>query len=414
MNAPPLNASVTTRVLRSFADVDPRAWDALVAGHDNPFLEHAFLHLLETSGSLGKSWQPRIVVASRGGDVVGALPAFRRTDSFGEFIFDWQLAEAASRFGISYYPKLTIAVPFTPATGPRVLLKAGGEGDGAFDNAVRVALFQGVDALVADERLSSVHMLYCNDDEASAVVAQTAGALRYRRRSSLQFHWRNNGYGTFDDFLGCLDHGNRKQIKRERRRVQESGLVMQTLMGHEVPSSWWPRLYALYAGIYDRKWGSPYLTKAFFERIGSDLGDSAVVVVAKNPAAPDDDNIVAMTLSFERGAHCYGRYWGTDVDVPGLHFELCYYALIERAIATGQRLVEAGAQGEHKLKRGYLPVITHSAHAFVDERFGGAVARFYEEESRVMHQERDALALHGPFKDGGAPPFPLVAGISLP
>jgi predicted N-acyltransferase len=403
-----MTSKVDIKVLQSFDEVDPAEWDALVAGSDNPFVEHAFLRLLQSSGSLGKTWRPRIVVATREGSVVGACPAFRRVDSFGEFIFDWQLAEAARRFGVQYYPKLTVAVPFTPATGPRLLVHP--EQDDAERSVVRVALIDGINGVVADEGLSSVHMLYCEDAEADAVVE---GDPRYHRRASMQFHWRNDGYVDFDDFMSRLDHGHRKQIKRERRRVTEAGLTTTTLLGREVKKSWWPRLYALYAGIYDRKWGSPYLTPAFFDGISDVLGDSAVVVVAEDKSRPVDDTIVAMTLSFERGAQCYGRYWGADVEVPGLHFELCYYALIERAIAKGQRLVEAGAQGEHKLKRGYLPVITHSVHRFVHERFGAAVGQFYDEESRVMHHERDVLAQHGPFKDGGAPLFPLRAGVSL-
>jgi predicted N-acyltransferase len=273
------------------------------------------------------------------------------------------------------------------------------------DDDVTGALVDAVVALEAREGASSTHVLFCEDDEAAALVGRGL-----TRRRSLQFHWRNDGYTSFDDFLSRLDHGARKQIKRERRRVQESGLVVETYLGHEVPTAWWPRLHALYAGIYDRKWGRPYLTPAFFTGIPQALPERAVVVVARDKSRPADDDIVAMTLSFERGAHCYGRYWGSDVDVPGLHFELCYYALQERAIARGQTLVEAGAQGEHKLKRGYLPVITHSAHRFSDARFGAAVARFFKDEADVVLQQRDELALHGPFKEGGAPSAPLIAG----
>ena len=395
---------VVSRVIRSFHDVSAGAWDRLVAHDDNPFLEHAFLTLLEDSGSLKPSWQPRVVVAERAGALVGAVPAFLRTDSFGEFIFDWQLAEAAKRSGIAYYPKLTVAVPFTPATGPRLLLANNGDDTGD-DTAAYMALVQGLGRLQQDEGASSTHVLFCEDHEAANLVADG-----YLRRRSLQFQWRNDGYSDFDDFLSRLDHGARKQIKRERRRVEESGLIIETKVGHEVPPSWWPRVYQLYAGIYDRKWGKPYLTPAFFDGIATALPERAIVVVARDRSRPADDDIVAMTLSFERGAQCYGRYWGTDVDVPGLHFELCYYALIERAIQRGQALVEAGAQGEHKLKRGYLPVVTHSVHRFANDRFGSAVARFYAEEAAAMLVEQEALAAHGPFKEGTAPALPLVAG----
>lgn len=392
-------SDVRTRVITSFHDVDAGAWDALSAAADNPFVEHAYLTLLADSGSLGRSWVPRLVVASRGDVVVGALPAFLRSDSFGEFIFDWQLADAAKRFGLSYYPKITVAVPFTPATGPRLLRR-----DASDD--VTVALVDGLKDLERREGASSTHVLFCEDQEAEILVGQ--GLVR---RRSLQFHWRNDGYADFDDFLSRLDHGARKQIKRERRRVQESGLITETYAGHEVPTAWWPRLYQLYAGIYDRKWGRPYLTPAFFAGIPTALPERAVIVVARDKGRPVDDDIVAMTLSFERGPHCYGRYWGSDVEVPGLHFELCYYALQERAIARGQTLVEAGAQGEHKLKRGYLPVITHSAHRFSDPRFGHAVDRFFAEEGKVIGAERDELALHGPFKAEAAPKVPLIAGL---
>jgi predicted N-acyltransferase len=384
------------RVVTSFADVDAAAWDRLVVSADNPFIEHAFLLALEQSGSLGTSWQPRVVVVDDGGVLVGAAPAFLRSDSFGEFIFDWQIADAAKRFGVRYFPKLTVAVPFTPATGPRLLLAR---------PDVEGPLLAGLADLEKSEGASSTHLLFCTDREAATLAGNG-----FLRRASLQFHWRNNGYGSFDDFLGALAHDERKQIRRERRRVTEAGLVVEVRSGAEVPTGWWPKLHALYAGIYDRKWGRPYLTRRFFDAIPQTLGERAVVVVARDQSKSDVDGVVAMTLSFERGRHCYGRYWGSDVDVPGLHFELCYYALIERAIARGQTLLEAGAQGEHKLKRGYLPVITHSAHRFADPRFAGAVARFFVDEAAAVLQERDELAQHGPFKAGSAPSTPLVAG----
>ena len=393
-------AMIRTRVVQSFSDVDGPQWDDLVADDNNPFVEYAFLKLLEDSGSIGPetSWRPRLVLAERDGRLVGALPAFWRSDSYGEFIFDWQLADAARRVGLRYFPKITVAVPFTPATGPRFL--------GAADVDTRQALKAGLRDLQESEGAHSTHVLFCNDDEADALVDDG-----YARRASLQFHWRNDGYRDFDDFLSRLSHEARKQIRRERRRVQESGLVTEVMLGHEVPAHWWPGLYRLYAGIYDRKWGSPYLRPAFFDAIATVLPERAVVAVARDPSRPRDDDVVAMTLSFERGTHCYGRYWGCDVELPGLHFELCYYALVERAIARGQTLMEAGAQGEHKLKRGFLPVITHSAHRFAEPGFHDAIARFYDEETQVMEAERSALCEHGPFKEGTAPLWPLRAGI---
>jgi len=386
-------ADIVTRVVRSLQDIDVSAWDALIDGADNPFVEHAFLSLLEESGSLGEAWRPRFVVAERGGALVGATPAYLRSDSYGEFIFDWQFAKAAERFGVRYYPKLTVAVPFTPATGPRLWRAKD-------DDEALPALLAGLARLERDERCSSTHVLFCDDGTGALIAGSTHG---YVRRASLQFHWHNDGYATFDDFLSRLDHSARKQIKRERRRVVEAGLTVEVRQAHEVPTSWWPRLYALYAGIYDRKWGRPYLTPAFFDGIARALPERGLVAVARDRSRPADDDVVAMTLSFEKGKHCYGRHWGTDVDVPGLHFELCYYALIERAIARGQTLVEAGAQGEHKLKRGYLPTITHSVHRFANDAFGGVVARFFRDEAVAVNDERAALMEHSPFRATSTP-----------
>jgi predicted N-acyltransferase len=397
------------RVVDGVASLPPGAWDALSVGHDNPFVEHAFLSLLESSGSVGDQtgWTPRIVVVEdERGALVAAAPSYRRADSFGEFIFDHGIADASRRLRVPYYPKLTVAVPFTPATGPRLLVRQD-VGDHA---GVRDVLLQALDQLQADEGASSTHVLFCTDDEADALAGRG-----FRRRTSLQFHWRNDRYASFDDFLARLRSEERKQIRRERRRVSDSGLLVEVRAGADVPPSWWPKIFALYAGIYDRKWGRPYLTRAFFDGIPRALGDRAVVAVARDPARAlsdgDADGVVAMTLSFEKGRALYGRNWGTDVDVPGLHFELCYYALLERAIARGQTLVEAGAQGEHKLKRGYLPCLTHSVHRFVDARLDAAVARFFDDERAAVVAEREALAAHGPFRDGAAPPVPLIAGL---
>jgi hypothetical protein len=402
------NRALRTRVVDGVTALSSTAWDRLVAGVDNPFVEHAFLAALESSRCVGPgtAWLPRIVVVEDDdGTLVGAVPAYRRADSFGEFVFDHGIAEASRRLRVPYYPKLTVAVPFTPATGPRLLVAPGPAADD-----VRRALEEALVALPEAEQASSTHVLFCADAEAERLVARG-----FRRRAHLQFHWRNDGYGSFDDFLARLRSEERKQIRRERRRVVESGLVVEVRSGADVPSTWWPRVYALYAGIYDRKWGRPYLTPEFFAAMPRVLGDRAVIAVARDPGknAADGSDVVAMTLSFERGRALYGRNWGTDVDVPGLHFELCYYALLERAIARGQFLVEAGAQGEHKLKRGYLPCLTHSVHRFADPRLDAAVARFFAEEDLAVRAEQADLVGHGPFRDGAAPDVPLVAGLDV-
>jgi predicted N-acyltransferase len=383
------------RVVDGVTNVDAPAWNALVADRENPFVEHAFLSLLETSGSVGQGtgWTPRVLlVEDNDGMLRAALPSYQRTDSQGEFVFDQGIAQASHRLSVPYYPKLTVAVPFTPATGPRLLAPRDEL------ETLRPLAIAALSQLQNDEGASSTHILFCGEDE-----AQRLGEHGYLHRVGIQFHWHNGGYRSFDDFLGQLRSEDRKQIRRERRRVKESGLVVEVRSGGDVPPAWWPRLYALYAGIYDRKWGRPYLTPAFFDGIGRCLADRAVVAVARDRSRPVDDDVVAMTLSFEKGNALYGRYWGTDVDVPGLHFELCYYVLLERAIARGQTLVEAGAQGEHKLKRGYLPCLTHSAHRFVDARLSVAVRRFFDEERAALLGEQAMLLVHGPFREGAAP-----------
>lgn len=391
-------ARLDITVVRRIDEVPAADWDGL-AGSDNPFLEHGFLALLESSRSVGGSsgWQPRHLLARhRDLGLIGALPCYRRTDSYGEFIFDWSWAQAAERAGLDYYPKLTCAVPFTPATGPRLLVKPGVDA-----GAVRDALCAGLVALAEDEGCSSSHVLFCREDEAATLAARG-----FLRRASLQFHWRNAGWTGFDHFLDALRHEDRKQIRRERRRVKEAGVEVSVTSGAEVSPDLWPALFALYTSTSGRKWGRPYLTRAFFDGIPRVLGERALIVSARAHG-----ELVAMSLSFEKGAHIYGRYWGAVEEIPGLHFELCYYRLIERALERGVTLVEAGAQGEHKLKRGFLPVITHSAHAIADERFAFAVARFLQQERTAVLAEQEELLTHSPFKEGGAPTRPLTAGV---
>lgn len=388
-------------VVKRISDVASADWDAL-CGFDNPFVEHAFLALLEETRCTGPRtpWQPRHLLArADDGGVLAAMPCYLRSDSYGEYIFDWTWAQAAARAGLPYYPKLTSAVPFVPATGPRVLVKAGVDIDDA-----RLQLGRALVELTGELGASSAHVLFCRDDEATVLAG--AGLLR---RASLQFHWRNHAskpWTSFDEFLDALKSEDRKQIRRERRRVSESGVVIEVMSGADVPSALWPELFALYTSTSDRKWGSPYLTRAFFEGIGRTLGERALVVVAKR-----DGKVVAMTLSFEKGRHIYGRHWGCTEEIPGLHFELCYYRLIERALARGCTLVEAGAQGEHKLKRAFLPVVTHSLHHIVDRDFARAIAGFLGREREEVLAGVAELAAHSPFKEGAAPDRPLVAGV---
>ena len=387
-------------VVERIADVDPAAWDRLSEGADNPFVEHAFLAALEDSGSVGgeSGWAPRFVVARRRGALVGAAPAWLRADSYGEYMFDWAWAQAAQRAGMRYYPKITVAVPYTPATGPRLMVAPGEDGD-----LVRAALVAGLEALRAREGASSIHALFCDDDEATFLAARG-----WARRAALQFHFRNPGYASFDALLATFDHGARKNVKRERRRVVEAAVAVDVVRGDALSPDEAGALWDLYASTIDRKWGRPYLTRAFFRLLPTTLGARAVVARARL-----DGRVVAASLSFEKGGKLYGRHYGAPREIPGVHFELCYYRLLERAIERGMLLVEAGAQGEHKLARGFLPVIVHGAHSFADARFGAAIARFCAEERAAVHEEQAAYLAHAPFKEGAAPPFPLVAGTAL-
>jgi uncharacterized protein len=376
-----------TAVVNSLASVSSSAWDGLAKGGQYPFLSHAFLRSLESCGVVGDdtAWLPRYVLGHEGHELVAAAPAYRRLDSYGEFVFDFRLAEVARRFGVRYYPKWTVASPFTPATGPR-LLCANDDHRAGFAAAV-------LDHARADGA-SGVHVLFCSAEERSLLSSTMA------TRSGVQFHWRNDGYASFDDFLSKMRHEDRKQVKRERRRVAETGLSIQQRCAGDLSAIELARMYALYASTSDRKWGKPYLNEAWFLALPQTMPMSVVFCTAHE----GEGDALAMTMSFEGNNALYGRYWGTFVDVPGLHFELCYYQLVDRAIAKGHVLVEAGAQGEHKFKRGFLPMITHSAHALFQTQFHDAVAHAFAEEAAGIGEERERMLEHSPFRADAAPP----------
>ncbi|MBC7794669.1 MAG: N-acetyltransferase, partial [Clostridia bacterium] len=391
-------AALTVTVYPSLADIDPHAWDTLVT-YDSPFVRHAFLRLLETSGCVGAEktgWISQHLVIRDGERIVGAMPAYLRFDSYGEYIFDWSWAQAAQRGGLDYYPKVTTAVPFTPATGQRLLVHP--EAD---RTAVQRAAITGLTALTREHQASSTHVLFCLDEEASALEDEG-----FIRRATHQYHFHNDGYATFDDFLATLRHENRKQIKKERRKVAEQGVTIQRIKGSEATDAQWALMFQLYRSTTDRKWGSAYLTEKFFKQAKRAIGDLALLAFAVR-----DGNVIAGTLSFEYGKHLFGRYWGALEHVDGLHFELCYYQLIEHAIANRQTLVEAGAQGEHKLKRGFVPVVVHSAHAFENKQLRQAIGRFCREERRELLSALPEWAKHAPFRKGAAPNVPAIAGV---
>ncbi len=376
-----------TRVLSSILEVDAGAWDAL-AGLDDPFVEHAFLSCLERSGSVGEAsgWIPRHVTLWEAGELIGALPLYLKDHSYGEFIFDWAWAQAAERAGIMYYPKLVSMVPVTPVTGCRVLVAEGRE-----RAKLSSELLHGALAVAEEEGASSIHVLFLRSEEMKAI----GDASPFMRRLSHQFHWDNDGYRDFEDYLSTFRSAMRKQVRRERRRAADSGLTIRVATGAELTDAEWDALYPLYRQGCMR-YGSPdYLTARFFDEAREHLRHRLVAALGSL-----DGQVMAASFGFEKGACLYGRYWGCVQDYDCLHFELCYYRLIERAIARGMRRFEAGAQGTHKLRRGLMPAPVHSLHWVQDPRLRAAVRDFLPREAFMEQQRMEAFAAHGPFRRG--------------
>jgi uncharacterized protein len=365
------------------AALDARQWDA-VAGAGNPFQSHAFLAALENSGSVGKGsgWQPLpITIEGSDGRIVGALPAYGKSHSQGEYVFDHGWADAYTRAGGRYYPKLQIAAPFTPATGPRLLTS---------DDAVAKALIAAAESIVTQNRLSSAHATFI--DPAQLSHFRDADWLL---REGVQYHWFNRDYASFDDFLAALASRKRKAIRKERTGAQ-TGLTIRHLTGSDLREEHWDAFWHFYQDTGARKWGQPYLTRAFFSEVGRTMADQIILIIAERNGLA-----VAGALNFIGGDALYGRYWGCREDIPFLHFELCYYQAIDAAIERGLSRVEAGAQGEHKLARGYEPVATWSAHHIADPGFRSAVEDFLERERRAVEREIEFLGEMTPFKKSG-------------
>ncbi len=382
--------------LASLGDIAAADWDACAcpeaAGGGrpiDPFTTHRFLAALERSGSVGPGtgWQPHHLVVRAAGQAVAAMPLYLKSHSQGEYIFDFSWAEAWERAGRRYYPKLQSAVPFTPATGRRLLTRPGWEASG------RAALIGAMVQIAATNRLSSAHVTFCTGEEAEA-----GAALGLLRRSSQQFHWVNEGYADFDAFLARLASRKRKAIRKERAAAQGFGGTIRRLSGEAILPAHWDAFWAFYQDTGSRKWGRPYLTRAFFDEVQATMRDDVLLVLAEREGRP-----VAGALNFIGRDTLFGRYWGAVEEHPFLHFECCYYQAIDHAIATGLSRVEAGAQGDHKLARGYLPVQTHSLHWIADPSFRAAVARFLDAESRAVGEEIAVLADYGPFRRGEGP-----------
>lgn len=353
---------------------------------DNPFISHAFLSSLEESKSVGgrSGWIPQhLVVEDERGEIHAAAPCYLKAHSQGEYVFDHGWADAYERAGGNYYPKLQVAVPFTPVTGPRLLVKRG-----PFAEAARNALVAGMVELCKLRNASSVHVTFAPKSEWDFLTR--AGLLA---RTDRQFHWHNRGYKTFDDFLNALSSSKRKTIRRERREAQASGIEIVRLTGSELTESVWDSFFGFYMDTGSRKWGRPYLTREFFSRAGEKLADRTLLIMAKR-----NGEYIAGALNFLGRQTIYGRNWGASEHHPFLHFEVCYYQAIEYAIEHGLKSVEAGAQGEHKLLRGYVPVPTYSAHYIANPALRRAVDDYLVREREYVETEREYLAEAAPYK----------------
>ncbi|MGA2567271.1 MAG: GNAT family N-acetyltransferase [Pseudolabrys sp.] len=405
------------RITQSLAEVPPAAWDACAGANDNacagglpvspvkltykdnshpelstrgqvdnPFITHEFLSSLEASFSVGErtGWQPRhLLVEAADGTLLGAAPCYVKSHSRGEYVFDQGWAEAFERAGGDYYPKLQAAVPFTPVTGPRLLARPG-----PLSEAVRGALADALVEITTASELSSTHVTFLTEPEWRAL-----GERGFLQRTDQQFHWENADYASFDDFLGRLASRKRKTIRRERKEAIEPGIEVCWLTGSDLTEAVWDAFFAFYMDTGSRKWGRPYLTREFFSIVGEKMRDRIMLVMAKRAG-----RWIAGAINFLGADTIYGRNWGAVEHHPFLHFELCYYQAIDYAIANGLARVEAGAQGEHKLARGYLPKTTYSAHFIANPALRRAVAEYLARERAYVRAAGEELAAAAPFR----------------
>ena len=374
------SSEIIARIGNGVAAFEPGQWDAC-AGTANPFVGHAFLSILEESGSATAraGWQP-LPIAVEGGDgsLAAVAPAYAKSHSQGEYVFDHAWADAWQRAGGRYYPKLQIAVPFSPVPGPRLLFR---------DEAAAAQLIAAIEAVTVQNDLSSAHATFVAPDQVA--LFEQAGWLI---RTDSQFHWRNKGYSSFDDFLAALSSRKRKAIRKEREAAVQ-GLEIRHLTGADLTEEVWDAFWTFYQDTGSRKWGRPYLTRRFFSLLGERMADQVLLILACRDGVP-----TAGALNLIGADTLYGRYWGATEEVPFLHFELCYYQAMDAAIARGLTTVEAGAQGSHKLARGYAPVTTYSAHYIPDPGFRAAIADYLERERAAVEREMQFLGEMTPFR----------------
>ncbi len=381
---------LTARTLSSIRAMAAGDWDRL-AGADNPFLAHGFLAALEESGSATAEtgWQPaHLVIQDANGNPCAAAPLYWKYHSSGEYVFDHPWADAYARAGGRYYPKLLAAVPFTPVTGPRLLVA--GETHAARAAELRAALAAALAQIAEQTGVSSLGVNFPIKADMTALI-QTG----FLPRLGVQYHWDNRGYGSFEDFLAQLSSRKRKSVRKERAAVADAGITHRVLSGGDLREAHWDTFYAFYRDTTARKWGSGYLTREFFSRLGQSMAERVVLILAEH-----DGRTVAGALNLIGGDALYGRHWGCAENFRFLHFETCYYQAIEFAIDRGLARVEAGAQGEHKIQRGYLPVLTHSAHWIKDEGFRAVLARHLENERAAVQSEMADLTALSPYRQG--------------
>ncbi|MFK0383106.1 GNAT family N-acetyltransferase [Agrobacterium sp. NPDC090273] len=390
-----MTENYSIRVAQSFTDIDPDRWKQLSGTSRNaegksynPFISHAFLSSIEESGSATAKtgWQGHhLLLENEKGDLLGAVPAYLKNHSKGEYVFDHGWADAFERAGGHYYPKLQCSIPFTPATGPRLLTAQTSENDG-----VKLLLASGIGQVTERVGLSSAHVTFATDDDIAALTSQD-----FLHRTDQQFHFLNNGYRDHDDFLDALSSRKRKGLKKERRAALENGISIDWLTGSDLTEDIWDQFFTFYMDTGGRKWGRPYLTRTFYSLIGERMADDILLVMAKR-----DGRYIAGAINFIGSDALYGRHWGCIEDHPFLHFEVCYHQAIDFALSKGLQRVEAGAQGEHKLARGYVPVTTHSAHYIVHSGLRRAIDDYLERERQEVENIGDYLEDHTPFRKG--------------
>src|SRR5437868_5195931 len=397
------SSEITLEAVPSVSDIAAEDWDACanplvlstVAADScansrpayNPFISHAFFSALEASGSATTrtGWAPRHLIAKIGGTVAGIVPCYLKSHSQGEYVFDRGWADAYERAGGRYYPKLQASVPFTPATGPRLLIR------GSFDqDQIGTALASGLVALCGISKASSVHVTFAREAEWRFLARHG-----FLQRTDQQFHWHNHAFGSFDDFLATLNSRHRKAIKRERREAVANGITIHCLTGSDITEDAWDAFFAFYMETGSRKWGRPYLTRSFFSRVGETMTEDVLLVMARR-----NNRWIAGAINFIGSDTLFGRNWGAIEHHPFLHFEVCYYQAIDFAIKRGLKTVEAGAQGEHKITRGYLPQTTYSAHYIADPDLRRAISDYLKRERAYVAEAGRELSEAGPFRKG--------------